>query len=103
MSSVGDSKDVKLIIDTGSTDIILNKGVYKPSKNRIPYPKKGRKYQAGFEGINRAGYGFISINGTVQYDTVSIGNFTSKKTGRMQCVHSPPSSPVWVFNISSSL
>ncbi|KAK5168945.1 uncharacterized protein LTR77_006254 [Saxophila tyrrhenica] len=75
--SVGDADSVRLLIDTGSTDLLMNEGVYKPSKNQKPY--KGHKnFTITYEGVSRGGFGFETLNGTTMTDTVSAGGLTVK-------------------------
>ena len=58
--SVGDSHSLRLLIDTGSTDLILNPGKYKPSSHEKPYGTG--KFVTGYEGVNRAGFGFEFVS-----------------------------------------
>ncbi len=61
--AVGDSPSLKLLLDTGSTDLILNPGTYKPSSHEAPYGT-GR-FITGYEGVNRAGFGFEKVGNPV--------------------------------------
>ena len=69
--SVGDSGDLKLLIDTGSTDCLVNPGLYKPSKHEKPY-KGHKKFSITYEGVNRAGFGFETVGATRLSNTSSI-------------------------------
>ncbi len=73
--TVGDATNLKLLIDTGSTDCLIVPGKYKPSKNEKPYSGK-KNFTIGYEGVNRAGFGEEVINGTTHEDTVSNGGLT---------------------------
>lgn len=49
--SVGDSGPLSLLIDTGSSDILIDPGLYKPSKNELPYVNT--KFAIEYEGVNK--------------------------------------------------
>lgn len=82
--SVGDSGYVRLLIDTGSSDLWLNKGVYvgtsyflvsilqwvtdrrlecryKASEYEKPYSGNST-FSITYEGVNRAGFGFETVS-----------------------------------------
>lgn len=59
--SVGDSGPLKLLIDTGSTDCLVNPGLYKTSKHEKPYSGH-KKFTITYEGVNRAGFGFETVS-----------------------------------------
>lgn len=74
--SVGDSGPLSLLVDTGSSDILIDPGYYKPSTNVKPYITK--KYAIEYEGVTKAGEGFELINGTALLDNVTVGGLTVK-------------------------
>jgi hypothetical protein len=57
--TVGESTNLGLLIDTGSSDLILNGGLYKPSKYATPY--EGSNFTISYEGVDRQGFGFETV------------------------------------------
>ncbi|PVI07960.1 acid protease [Periconia macrospinosa] len=73
--SVGSGESFELLVDTGSSDIFINPGKYKPgltSKNR------NRNFTASFSTAKLDGTGFITVEGSWFQDSVSLygSNFT---------------------------
>ncbi|KPI36780.1 uncharacterized protein AB675_11742 [Cyphellophora attinorum] len=73
--TVGNSSNLELLIDTGSSDLLLNNGVYVPSKYETAF-NGNTTFSISYEGVDRQGFGFETINGTVQNDLVSAGGLT---------------------------
>lgn len=71
---VGDSGPLKLLLDTGSADLLVNPGLYKPSSNQKSYGNG--KFSITYEGVNRQGFGFETINGTTMRDKVTAAGLT---------------------------
>lgn len=65
---VGNTKNAKLLIDTGSTDLILNPGLYKPSSHMTKFSGT-TNFTISYEGVNRAGFGFETVG------SISIPSF----------------------------
>ncbi|KAI9727940.1 MAG: hypothetical protein M1828_005345 [Chrysothrix sp. TS-e1954] len=74
--TVGDSKDLELLLDTGSTDLLVDPGLYKKSDKASVYHKKNAMFNITYEGVNKQGTGFENILGTVNRDVVTQGSLT---------------------------
>ena len=57
---VGDSGPLKLLIDTGSADLLVNPGLYTPSGDKKSYGNG--KFSITYEGVNRQGFGFKTVS-----------------------------------------
>jgi hypothetical protein len=57
--TVGEGTNLGLLIDTGSSDLILNNDLYKPSKYMTPY--EGTNFTISYEGVDRQGFGFETV------------------------------------------
>ncbi|KIX05814.1 uncharacterized protein Z518_03786 [Rhinocladiella mackenziei CBS 650.93] len=68
--SVGDGSSMNLLIDTGSTDVVLNPGKYKPSDASV---NGNETFTLSYGTAESNGTGTATINGTVYHDTVTLG------------------------------
>ncbi|KAJ5339140.1 acid protease [Penicillium brevicompactum] len=73
---VGRSKNLTLLVDTGSADIILNDGVYKPGPGSV---KVGREFNLTFGSTNSDGSGSGTVTGPLINDTVRFGKFSTQQ------------------------
>jgi pepsin A len=56
--AIGDSPDLEILIDTGSSDAILNPGIYKPSPNAV---NAKRPFHISYATTNHDGTGDLSV------------------------------------------
>ncbi|KAJ6780497.1 hypothetical protein PWT90_02973 [Aphanocladium album] len=66
--TVGASKDLEILIDTGSSDAIMNPGVYKPSSSSVD---QNRKFYISYATTNPDGSGELSASGEVYKDVIT--------------------------------
>ncbi|KAG6000132.1 hypothetical protein E4U54_001537 [Claviceps lovelessii] len=66
--TVGASQNLELLVDTGSTSVIVNPGLYRPSPGGII---TGKPFQISYGTTNSDGTGDVTANGTVYKDIVS--------------------------------
>lgn len=92
--SVGGSADLSILIDTGSSDAIINPGVYKPSKQAAD---THQTFRIAYATTNPDGTGELSARGEIYTDTIGqVGtNLTVPKQylGSITSPKSPPTFP----------
>lgn len=87
---IGDSKNVSLLIDTGSSDVFLNPGLYSPSTDSKNLHKIN---VANYITAQTNGCGNATITARVFTDTVSAAGLVSKnQTFGMVIKETPPNS-----------
>ncbi|TAQ83813.1 hypothetical protein B7494_g7863 [Chlorociboria aeruginascens] len=69
--TVGAAEELILLIDTGSSDVYLNPGVYEPSVNSVP---EDENFTITFATTNPDGSGTATIAGPIFKDIVSLDN-----------------------------
>jgi hypothetical protein len=58
--TVGKSSGLGLLIDTGSSDLIVNPDLYVPSGYAAPYDGSNN-FTISYEGVDRSGFGFETV------------------------------------------
>ncbi|KJK77307.1 hypothetical protein H634G_07046 [Metarhizium anisopliae BRIP 53293] len=66
--TVGASPDLEILIDTGSSDAILNPGVYKPSPGSV---NANRRFRISYATTNPDGSGTLTASGNVYQDVIT--------------------------------
>ena len=69
--TVGDSENLELLLDTGSTDLLVDPGLYKKSAKASVYHTSNATFNITYEGVNKQGTGFENIVGSVDRDVVT--------------------------------
>lgn len=64
--TVGASKDLEILIDTGSSDAILNPGIYQPSSAS---QDQNRRFHISYATTNPDGSGSLSVSASSSSDT----------------------------------
>ncbi|EFY85058.1 aspartic protease precursor [Metarhizium acridum CQMa 102] len=92
--TVGASSDLEILIDTGSSDAILNPGIYKPSPGSV---NANRRFRISYATTNPDGSGTLTASGNVYQDVITqlAANLSvAKQTlGDIQDPTSPPTFP----------
>ncbi|KID79696.1 aspartic protease precursor, partial [Metarhizium brunneum ARSEF 3297] len=92
--TVGASPDLEILIDTGSSDAILNPGVYKPSPGSV---NANRRFRISYATTNPDGSGTLTASGNVYQDVITqlSANLTvaNQTLGDIQDPASPPTFP----------
>ncbi|OQU97789.1 hypothetical protein CLAIMM_03674 [Cladophialophora immunda] len=65
----GDGSGMNLLVDTGSTNVVLNAGRYKPSKHSV---NTNEPFAVAYGTAEGNGTGSAFINGTLYQDTVTL-------------------------------
>ncbi|OAA74091.1 aspartyl protease [Cordyceps fumosorosea ARSEF 2679] len=66
--TVGASKDLEILIDTGSSDAIMNPGIYQPS---AASQDQNRRFHIAYATTNPDGSGTLSASGKVYHDVIT--------------------------------
>ncbi|PWY90676.1 acid protease [Aspergillus heteromorphus CBS 117.55] len=74
---VGSSKNLHMLIDTGSSDVIVNKGYYTPGSSSV---NLNLTFDNSYGTTESDGSGTGSVAGTLYNDTVSFGSLTATQT-----------------------
>lgn len=88
--SIGESKDLSLLIDTGSNDVAVNPGLYKPSSQSENLHQKGELQYATAQSN---GCGFADIHYHTYADTVSMVGLTAQNQTFAKVKKTPPPNP----------
>ncbi|TQV94532.1 hypothetical protein V2A60_005572 [Cordyceps javanica] len=92
--TVGASKDLEILIDTGSSDAIMNPGIYQPSPAS---QDQGRRFRIAYATTNPDGSGSLAASGKVYRDVVTqLGanlTVTQQVIGAIDSPSSPPTFP----------
>ena len=73
--NIGDASNLTLLIDTGSSDLLLNKGAYKPSSSSRAYSKVPT-FNVTYGSATTTGTGTETVLGDVFTDVVGLGKFS---------------------------
>ncbi|KAJ5106853.1 acid protease [Penicillium angulare] len=74
---VGDSKNLSLLIDTGSSDLIVNPGFYRPGPGSVNTHKN---FTISYGSTESDGSGTGTVTGQLYNDTVRFGAMTAHQT-----------------------
>ncbi|OAR00720.1 hypothetical protein LLEC1_00221 [Akanthomyces lecanii] len=92
--TVGASKDLEILIDTGSSDAIMNPGIYEPSSNS---QNQNRRFKIAYSTTNPDGSGSLAASGKVYHDVITqLGaNLTvpQQVLGAIDSPSAPPTFP----------
>lgn len=84
---VGESKNLSLLIDTGSSDLIVNPGLYKPSSKSV---NLNRSTELEYGTAQSNGCGFADIKAAEYTDQVSVAGYTVKNQTFGTVIKTPP-------------
>ncbi|KAF2860896.1 acid protease [Piedraia hortae CBS 480.64] len=84
---VGNAKNLSLLIDTGSSDVAVNPGLYKPGSESSDLQHAG---DLGYATVNVNGCGKAKIHYNTFEDAVTQGQLTAHKQALGNIVATPP-------------
>ena len=90
--SIGASPSLEILIDTGSSDVYLNPGVYKAGPNS---KNLNRDFSITFATTNSDGSGTETVSGPLYQDSVAVGgiNVKDQVVGASTSPANPPAFP----------
>jgi hypothetical protein len=71
---IGDAAELSLLIDTGSDDVLVNPGVYKPSADSLNLHQKG---DIAYATAQANGCGFANMTYNIYADRIDVSGLTA--------------------------
>ncbi|KAJ4158329.1 uncharacterized protein LMH87_008861 [Akanthomyces muscarius] len=91
--TIGASKDLEILIDTGSSDAIMNPGIYQPSSTS---QDQKRRFRIAYSTTNPDGSGSLAASGQVYHDVITqLGANLTVSQQALGAIDSPSAPPTF--------